>query len=149
MFLGYWQDAAATEAKFAGDWMLTGDLATRDDDGYISFVGRNDDIITSSGYRIGPTDIEECLATHPAVAMAAVVGKPDPLRTEIVKAFVVLKANVARSPELADDIRRHVRTRLSAAEYPREIVFVDDIPMTTSGKIIRRHFRELAKQDAG
>jgi acetyl-CoA synthetase len=149
MFLGYWQDAAATEAKFAGDWMLTGDLATSDDDGYISFVGRNDDIITSSGYRIGPTEIEDCLATHPAVAMAAAVGKPDPIRTEIVKAFVVLKAGIARSPELADDIRRHVRTRLSAAEYPREIEFVDDIPMTTSGKIIRRHFRELAKQEAG
>jgi acetyl-CoA synthetase len=149
MFLGYWQDAAATEAKFAGDWMLTGDLATSDDDGYISFVGRNDDIITSSGYRIGPTEIEDCLATHPAVAMAAAVGKPDPIRTEIVKAFVVLKPDVARSAELADDIRRHVRVRLSAAEYPREIEFVDDIPMTTSGKIIRRHFRELAKQEAG
>jgi acetyl-CoA synthetase len=149
MFLGYWQDAAAMDAKFSGDWMLTGDLATSDDDGYISFVGRNDDIITSSGYRIGPTEIEDCLATHPAVAMAAAVGKPDPIRTEIVKAFVVLKPDFAQSAELADDIRRHVRTRLSAAEYPREIEFVDDIPMTTSGKIIRRHFRELVNQEAG
>jgi acetyl-CoA synthetase len=148
MFLGYWRDAAATEAKFSGDWMLTGDLATIDDDGYVSFVGRNDDIITSAGYRIGPAEIEDCLATHPAVAMAAAVGKPDRLRTEIVKAFVVLKANVVRSPELVDDIRRHVRARLSAAEYPREIQFVDDIPMTTSGKIIRRHFRELAIREA-
>ncbi|MEX0697947.1 MAG: AMP-binding protein [Dongiaceae bacterium] len=149
MFLGYWRDAPATEAKFCGDWMLTGDRATVDSDGYVSFVGRNDDIITSSGYRIGPTEIEDCLATHPAVAMAAAVGKPDVLRTEIVKAFVVLKPHVAASPQLADEIGLHVRKRLSSAEYPREIAFVDEIPLTTSGKVIRRHFRELAKREAG
>jgi acetyl-CoA synthetase len=149
MFLGYWRDAPATEAKFSGDWMLTGDRATVDSDGYVSFVGRNDDLITSSGYRIGPTEIEDCLATHPAVAMAAAVGKPDALRTEIVKAFVVLKPDVAASPQLADEISLHVRKRLSSAEYPREIAFVDEIPLTTSGKVIRRHFRELAKREAG
>jgi acetyl-CoA synthetase len=149
MFLGYWRDRSATATKFSGDWMLTGDRATVDGDGYVSFVGRNDDIITSSGYRIGPAEIEDCLATHPAVAMAAAVGKPDAMRTEIVKAFVVLKPDVAASPELADEISRHVRTRLSSAEYPREIAFVDDIPLTTSGKVIRRHFRELAKREAG
>jgi acetyl-CoA synthetase len=129
--------------------MPTGARATDDGDGTVSYDGRNDDIITPSGYRIGPTEIEDCLATHPAVAMAAAVGKPDALRTEIVKAFVVLKPDVAPSPELADEIGLHVRTRLSSAEYPREIAFVDEIPLTTSGKVIRRHFRELAKREAG
>ena len=91
MFLDYWSNPAATRAKFAGDWLLTGDRRSKDDDGYIWFVGRADDVITSAGYRIGPGEIEECLMRHPAVALAAVVGMPDPMRTEIVKAFVVLK----------------------------------------------------------
>jgi acetyl-CoA synthetase len=148
MFLGYWNDEAATAAKFVGDWMLTGDRAEVDDDGYIRFVGRDDDLITSSGYRIGPSEIEDCLATHPAVAMAAAVGKPDALRTEIVKAYVKLKTGMKASPELAEEIRLYVRARLSVAEYPREIAFVDEIPLTTSGKVIRRHFREMAKTEA-
>jgi acetyl-CoA synthetase len=148
MFLGYWQDDAATAAKFRGDWMLTGDRARADHDGYVHFVGRNDDIITSAGYRIGPAEIEDCIAGHPAVALAAVVGKPDALRTEIVKAYVVLKPGVSPSPQLAEAIRLHVRSRLSAAEYPREIAFVDDIPLTTSGKVIRRQLRELAEREA-
>lgn len=141
MFLEYWRDQEATAGKFIGDWMLTGDLGTRDGEDYVHFLGRNDDVIISSGYRIGPSEIEDCLATHPAVALAAAVGKPDPLRTEIVKAYVKLKPGFAARRELADDIRRHVRDRLSAAEYPREIEFVDDIPLTTSGKVIRRFFR--------
>ena len=149
MFLGYWNDGEATAQKFVGDWMLTGDLAVTDADGYVRFVGRNDDVITSSGYRIGPGEIEDCLATHPAVALAAAVGKPDPVRTEIVKAFVVLKPDFRPSPQLAEEIRLHVRARLSAAEYPREIAFVDEIPLTTSGKVIRRHFREQVKREAG
>jgi acetyl-CoA synthetase len=128
--------------------MLTGDRAEVDDDGYIRFVGRDDDLITSSGYRIGPSEIEDCLATHPAVAMAAAVGKPDALRTEIVKAYVKLKTGMKASPELAEEIRLYVRARLSVAEYPREIAFVDEIPLTTSGKVIRRHFREMAKTEA-
>ncbi len=147
MFLEYWRDPEATAAKFRGAWMLTGDRASIDDDGYVHFVGRNDDIITSSGYRIGPTEVEDCLVTHPAVALAAAVGKPDPLRTEIVKAFVVLKPGIARGEALAEEIRLYVRARLSAAEYPREIAFVDEIPLTTSGKVIRRHFREMARQE--
>jgi acetyl-CoA synthetase len=149
MFLGYWNDPAATAAKFAGDWMLTGDRAVTDADGYIRFIGRNDDIITSAGYRVGPAEIEDCLATHPAVAMSAAVGKPDALRTEIVKAYVVLRGGFAASDALAADIRAHVRTRLSAAEYPREIAFVDEIPLTTSGKVIRRAFRERARRETG
>jgi acetyl-CoA synthetase len=142
MFLGYWKQPEATAAKFLGDWMLTGDQGIRDRDGYIRFVGRDDGVITSAGYRIGPGEIEDCLIGHPAVALAAVVGKPDPLRTEIVKAFVVLKPGHAPSDALAADIKRYVRTRLSAAEYPREVAFVDEIPLTTTGKVIRRVFRE-------
>jgi acetyl-CoA synthetase len=142
MFLEYWRDEEATRAKFVGDWMLTGDRAIADKDGYIRFLGRNDDIITSSGYRIGPGEIEDCLATHPSVALAAVVGRPDPVRTEVVTAFIKLNDNYRPSDELAREIQEHVRARLSAAEYPRVVEFVASIPLTTSGKVIRRHFRD-------
>ncbi len=142
MFLEYWRRPEATAEKFIGDWMTTGDLARQDGDGYVHFVGRDDDVITSSGYRIGPCEIEDCLLRHPAVANAAAVGKPDALRTEIVKAFIVLKADFAPSQALAEDIRLFVRGRLSAHEYPREIAFVGDLPLTTSGKVIRRLLRE-------
>ncbi len=141
MFLGYWNKPEATKAKFIGDWMTTGDQGTVDDEGYIRFVGRDDDVITSSGYRIGPGEIEDCLITHPAVALAAVVGKPDALRTEIVKAFLVLKPGHAASDALVADIQSFVREKLAAHEYPREITFCDDLPMTTTGKIIRRELR--------
>ena len=144
MFLEYWGQPEATQAKFVGDWMKTGDQGYWDSDGYIHFVGRDDDVITSSGYRIGPGEIEDCLISHPAVAIAAAVGKPDALRTEIVKAFVVLKPGHAPSEALRADIQAHVRTRLSAHEYPREIDFVDELPLTTTGKIIRRLLRERA-----
>lgn len=142
MFLEYWGQPEATRAKFVGDWMKTGDQGYWDEDGYIHFVGRDDDVITSAGYRIGPGEIEDCLIGHAAVAIAAVVGKPDPLRTEIVKAFIVLKPGHAPSDALRDDIQSYVRTRLSAHEYPREIAFVDELPLTTTGKIIRRLLRE-------
>jgi acetyl-CoA synthetase len=128
--------------KFIGDWMTTGDQGVVDEDGYISFLGRNDDVITSSGYRIGPGEIEDCLIRHPAVALAAAVGKPDPLRTEIVKAFVVLKSGVPASATLATEIQEFVKHRLSAHEYPREVTFIDEMPMTTTGKVIRRLLRE-------
>ncbi len=149
MFLGYWQNEAATREKFIGDWLLTGDEAVQDEDGYFFFEGRNDDIITSAGFRIGPSEIEDCLAGHPAVAMTAVVGKPDPLRTEIVKAYVVLKPDVVSGDGLTAEIAGFVRERLSAHEYPREIAFVADVPLTTSGKVIRRFFREQARAEAG
>ncbi|NLH82432.1 MAG: AMP-binding protein, partial [Phyllobacteriaceae bacterium] len=148
MFLGYWNQPRATAAKFLGDWMITGDQGIVDDDGYVFFVGRDDDLITSSGYRIGPAEIEDCLVGHPAVALAAVVGKPDPLRTEIVKAYVKLVEGGSESDDLAAEIRSHVRTRLSAHEYPREIEFVEEIPLTTTGKVIRRFFREKARDEA-
>lgn len=143
MFLGYWNKPEATAAKFIGDWMTTGDQGMADADGYIRFVGRDDDVITSSGYRIGPGEIEDCLITHPAVALAAVVGKPDPLRTEIVKAFVVLAAGHEPSDALVAEIQAFVRARLAAHEYPREISFCESLPMTTTGKIIRRELRAL------
>jgi acetyl-CoA synthetase len=144
MFLGYWNRPEATRDKFIGDWMTTGDQGECDAQGYVRFVGRDDDVITSAGYRIGPTEIEDCLLRHPAVANAAAVGKPDALRTEIVKAFVVLKPGHAGSPGLADEIQRFVRDRLSAHEYPREIAFVPDLPLTTTGKVIRRELRARA-----
>ncbi|MBY0364326.1 MAG: AMP-dependent synthetase, partial [Phreatobacter sp.] len=106
------------------------------------FFGRDDDVITSAGYRIGPGEIEDTLLKHPAVSLAAAVGKPDALRTEIVKAFIVLKDGVEPSPELADHIRDFVKTRMSAHSYPREVEFIDELPMTTTGKIIRRLLRD-------
>jgi acetyl-CoA synthetase len=148
MFIGYDGDPVATAAKFIGDWMTTGDSGVIDGEGYVSFVGRDDDVITSAGYRIGPGEIEDSLIGHPAVQLAVAVGKPDPVRTEIVKAFVQLKPGHVPSADLADSIRAHVRERLSAHEYPREIEFVDDIPMTTSGKLIRRAFRDRVRAEA-
>jgi acetyl-CoA synthetase len=144
MFLQYWGKPDATCEKFIGEWMTTGDQGITDADGYFQFVGRDDDVITSSGYRIGPTEIEDCLIRHPAVALAAVVGKPDALRTEIVKAFIVLKSGHAPSDLLAADIQGFVTTRLSAHEYPREVAFIDEMPMTTTGKVIRRLLRQRA-----
>ncbi|MGL5734344.1 MAG: acyl-CoA synthetase [Beijerinckiaceae bacterium] len=145
MFLSYWNNEKATREKFIGDWLATGDQGLRDDAGYIRFVGRDDDIITSSGYRIGPVEIEDCLIRHPAVALAAAVGKPDPVRTEIVKAFVVLKSGFTASDALAADIQTFVRERLSAHEYPREIEFAESLPLTTTGKVIRRILRDEAR----
>ncbi|GIL01459.1 MAG: acetyl-CoA synthetase [Alphaproteobacteria bacterium] len=148
MFLEYWQDPEATAAKFVGDWMLTGDQCVVDADGYFHFVGRDDDIINSAGYRVGPGEIEDCLASHPAVRLAAAVGKPDPLRTEVVKAYVVLAEGWRPDAALAEEIKAHVKARLAANIYPREVAFVDEIPLTTTGKVIRRHFREQARLEA-
>ncbi|TAL57002.1 acyl-CoA synthetase [Pandoraea sp.] len=144
MFLGYWGNPDATRAKYAGDYLITGDLGVEDVDGFVRFIGRNDDVITSAGYRIGPGPIEDCLLGHPAVRMAAVIGVPDRERTEIVKAFVVLNADYKPSDALVKEIQTHVKTRLAAHEYPREVSFVDALPMTTTGKIIRKALREVA-----
>jgi acetyl-CoA synthetase len=146
MFLGYWNNPKATAEKFVGDWMTTGDQGVQDSDGYVRFIGRDDDVITSSGYRIGPGEIEDCLLKHEAVSLAAVVGKPDALRTEIVKAFVVLKPGRRPSDALAAELQAFVRQRLSAHEYPREIAFRDELPLTTTGKIIRRLLRAEASR---
>jgi acetyl-CoA synthetase len=148
MFLEYWRNPQATRDKLAGDWFLTGDLGKKDDDGYFWFVGREDDVITSSGYRIGPGEIEDCLIRHSSVALAAAVGIPDAVRTEIIKAFIVLKPGFNADEELEADIRKYVRNRLAAHEYPREIEFVQELPMTATGKIIRKDLkkREMEKQ---
>jgi acetyl-CoA synthetase len=148
MFLGYWKNEAATAEKFVGDWMTTGDLGRMDEEGYVTFFGRDDDVITSSGYRIGPSEIEDCLAGHPAVQLAAAIGKPDPVRTEIVKAYVMLRPGETPSEALAADIRDWVKSRLSMHEYPREVDFVDSLPLTTSGKVIRHLLRKRAAEEA-
>lgn len=138
MFLGYWQNPQATKEKFAGDFLVTGDLGSMDAEGYITYLGRNDDVITSAGYRIGPAPIEECLMRHPSVKLAAVIGVKDEVRTEIVKAFLVLREGFAPSQALVKEIQGFVRDRLAAHEYPREIAFVDALPTTPTGKIMRR-----------
>lgn len=144
MFLEYWDRPDATRDKFIGEWMTTGDQGMIDEEGYISFVGRDDDVITSAGFRIGPGEIEDCLLKHPAVRLVVAVGKPDPVRTEIVKVFIVLKEGFAQSPELEKELGAFVRERLSAHQYPREIAFIDEMPLTATGKIIRRHLRDQA-----
>ncbi|WP_137885699.1 acyl-CoA synthetase [Pseudomonas sp. 2FE] len=133
---------------FVGDYYLSGDTVELNDDGSISFVGRADDVITTSGYRIGPFDVESALIEHPAVIEAAVIGKPDPERTELIKAFVVLGAQYLPSPQLAEELQQYVRKRLSAHAYPREVEFVLELPKTPSGKIQRFLLRnqEIAKQ---
>jgi len=146
MFLQYWSNAKATEEKYVGDWCLTGDLARKDEDGYLWFVGRKDDVITSAGYRIGPAEIEDCILKHPSVSMVAVIGSPDEVRTEIVKAFIVLKPSVAADETLTKDIQSFVKVRLAAHEFPREIEFVSELPMTATGKIMRKELRALEEQ---
>ena len=140
-FLGYWNKPEATQAKFTGDWCRTGDLAVRDADGYLWYQGRADDVFKSAGYRIGPSEIENCLVKHPAVANAAVVPKPDPERGALVKAYVVLALGHEASPALVDALQLHVRGQLAPYEYPKEIEFIAELPMTTTGKVQRRVLR--------
>ena len=144
MFIEYWRQPEATAAKFAGDWCLTGDIGVKDEGGYFWYKGREDDLIGSGGYRIGPTDIEDCILGHPAVLLVAVVGVPDPIRGQIVKAFIVPRPGTAAGPKLADEIQAFVRDRLAAYQYPRAVEFVDSLPMTATGKIMRRKLREGA-----
>jgi acetyl-CoA synthetase len=141
-FLEYWKNPAATKEKFIGDWGCTGDQGRMDEDGYLWYQGRSDDVIKSSGYRIGPAEIESCIVKHPAVANAAVIGKPDAARGQIVKAFIVLQPGHAGSQALIDEIQAHVRGRLAPYEYPREIEFIDALPMTTTGKVQRKELRK-------
>ncbi|MGI3170837.1 AMP-binding protein [Pseudooceanicola sp. C21-150M6] len=148
MMLEYWHNPEATAEKFRGDWMLTGDRGVMAD-GFLRILGREDDVITSAGYRIGPGEVEDCLLTHPAVATAGVVGKPDALRTEIVKAYVVLKPGFEPSDEARQDIVNHVKSRLSGHSYPRELTFLNALPMTVTGKVIRKDLKARAKEEAG
>jgi acetyl-CoA synthetase len=141
MFLGYWNNPEATQAKFEGDWLLTGDTGATDDEGYIRFIGRADDVITSAGYRIGPGEIEDCLMRHPAVAHAAVIGLPDDLRTEQVTAVIVPRVGRVASDTLALALQDFVRERLAAHLYPRRVVFAEALPMTATGKVMRGDLR--------
>jgi acetyl-CoA synthetase len=141
-FLEYWKNPEATRDKFIGDWGCTGDQARRDEDGYLWYQGRSDDVIKSAGYRIGPAEIESCLVKHAAVANAAVIGKPDATRGAIVKAFIVLQPGHAPSESLKEEIQKLVRGRLAPYEYPREIEFIDALPMTTTGKVQRKELRK-------
>jgi acetyl-CoA synthetase len=149
-FLGYWRNDEATRAKFTGDpdnsWCRTGDTAVMDDDGYLWYQGRSDDVFKAAGYRIGPSEIENCLVKHEAVANAAVVPKPDAERGALVKAYVVLAPGFDGTPELVAALQAHVKGRLAPYEYPKEIEFIDQLPMTTTGKVQRRVLR-LQEED--
>jgi acetyl-CoA synthetase len=142
VFLGYWNNPDATAEKVRAGWLRTGDLGETADDGSFRFIGRADDIISSGGYRIGPGEVEACLVEHPAVAMAAVIGVSDGVRGQIVKAFVVPTPGIQPSPRLTEDLQAFVKDQLATYEYPRELDFVDSLPMTTTGKIQRRILRE-------
>ena len=141
-FLGYWRNDAATERKFSGDWCRTGDEATMDEGGYLWYRGRTDDVFKVSGYRVGPSEIENCLVRHPAVANAAVVPAPDETRGAVVKAFIVLVAGTQPHEGLKDSIRDHVKRHLAPYQQPREIEFIAELPMTTTGKVQRKVLRE-------
>jgi acetyl-CoA synthetase len=146
-FLGYWNNERATQAKFTGapfeSWCRTGDRAIMDADGYLWYQGRSDDQFKSSGYRIGPTEIEDCLARHPAVAQVAVVPKPDAERGAVVKAFIILAVGIAPGAALVEELQQLVRSRLAPYETPKDIEFVDALPMTATGKLQRNVLRQL------
>lgn len=153
IFNGYWRRATASAEKYRGDWLMTGDLAERDADGYLWYRGRADDMFKAAGYRIGPSEIENCLVKHPAVANAAVVPKPDAERGNLVKAFIVLTPETPRGEQhdaaLVQALQQHVRGRLAPYEYPKEIEFIDALPMTTTGKVQRKVLRTLELERAG
>ena len=143
VFKGYYRDEEATNAAFHNGWYFTGDKAYKDEDGYFWFVGRSDDVIKSSGYRVGPFEVESALQTHNAVAESAVIGAPDKLRGTVVKAFIVLKPGYEGSDKLIRDIQEHVKNETAPYKYPREIEFVDNLPKTVSGKIRRVELRQM------
>jgi acetyl-CoA synthetase len=141
-FLNYWNNPSATHSKYTGLWCRTGDVARIDEDGYLWYEGRSDDVIKSAGYRIGPAEVENCLVKHPAVANAAVIGKPDAERGAVIKAFIVLQPGYTQGAELEEALRAHVRGKLAPYEYPKEFAFVDALPMTTTGKVQRKVLRD-------
>lgn len=147
LFVEYWNNAEETARQFQGDWYLTGDKAVRDEEGYFYFLGRKDDVIKSSGYRIGPFEVESTLLEHPAVLEAGVVGKPDAIRGQIVKAYVVLRREYSASEELKHQLQHHCRQLAAPYKYPREIEFVPELPKTISGKIRRLELRQRAAEE--
>ena len=138
MFQTYWNDQERYDSRFQNGWYLTGDEASRDEDGYFWFVGRSDDVINTAGHLVGPFEVESALIEHPAVAEAGVIGKPDPIAMEVVKAFVSLKEGYEPTDELRRELVRFAREKLAAAVAPREIEIIDSLPKTRSGKIMRR-----------
>jgi acetyl-CoA synthetase len=142
----YWKNPAAMPDKFAGEWCLTGDMGHLDDQGYVYFQGRNDDVIKTSGYRVGPAEVEAKIIEHPAVASCAVIGVPDERRGQSIKAFLKLLPGHEPSQKLIEEIQQHVKQKLAAHEYPREFEFIDEFPMTVTGKIRRRDLRDRELQ---
>ena len=142
MFLGYWNNNKSTKEKFIGEWYKTGDMAHFDEDGYIWFQGRDDDLIKSSGYRIGPTEIEGVIQLHPSIETVAVVGVTDPMRGQIVKAYIKLKDHNLKSDKLVTEIQNMVKQKLASYQYPREIEFVEEMPLTVTGKLKRSKLRK-------
>jgi acetyl-CoA synthetase/medium-chain acyl-CoA synthetase len=142
LFREYWKNAEMTRAAWRGDWYVTGDRAYRDEDGYLWFVGRADDLIISAGYRIGPFEVESALLEHAAVLESAAVASPDPIRGHVVKAFIKLRPGVEPSDQLAHELQEHVKRVTAPYKYPREIEFTDDLPRTVSGKIRRVELRQ-------
>ena len=143
MFLEYWKKPQSTREKYIGPWLRTGDYGRKDNSGHIWFSGRQDDIIESGGFRIGPGEVEDCLMKHDAVALVGVIGVPDPVRGEIVKAFILPKVGVKPDKALADSIRNYVKTRLEAHAYPRAVEFLKEMPMTKTGKILKQELRRM------
>jgi acetyl-CoA synthetase/medium-chain acyl-CoA synthetase len=142
LFAGYWKQPEETAAVFRGEWYVTGDRATRDEDGYFWFTGRADDVILTAAYRVGPFEVESALLEHPAVAESAAVGKPDEDRGQIIKAFVVLRPGFEAGDDLVRDLQDHAKRVTAPYKYPREIEFVDSLPKTRSGKIRRVELRQ-------
>jgi acetyl-CoA synthetase len=142
----YWKNPEAMREKVRGEWLLTGDNGYMDDEGYVYFQGRADDVIKSAGYRIGPAEVEASIMEHKAVASCAVIGVPDPQRGQVVKAFVKLMPGFGRSQTIIAEIQEHVKQHLGAHEYPREVDFIDEFPQTVTGKIKRRDLRELEER---
>ena len=148
-FLKYWENDIETKQKVIDGWLHTGDYAYKDDDGYFYFKGREDDIINSSGYRIGPSEVEDCILSHSEVDMVAVIGVPDKIRGQIIKAFIIPKDKnnvLDQNKKMKETIQDFVKLKLAAHEYPRIIEFVNDLPMTTTGKIIRKTLRDEIKE---
>jgi acetyl-CoA synthetase len=148
LFLEYWNQPEKTAAMFQGDWVLTGDYAKVDSDGYFWYEGRRDDLIKSAGYRIGPAEVEDCLVAHPAVAEAAVVGVPDPERGQVIKAYIRLASGTAATESLAEELRHHVKQNLAAYKFPRIVEFVEKFPLTSTGKISRKDLRAQSVQES-
>jgi acetyl-CoA synthetase len=140
-FTEYWHRPEATEAKVQNGWLLTEDLGAMDDDGYVTFKSRKDDVIISAGYRIGPEEVEECIADHPKIADSAVIGVPDQERGEVPKAFVILTEGET-ADGISQQVKQHVKDRLAKYEYPREIEIVADLPKTTTGKVDRSALKD-------